>query len=166
VSDSLGNNSNNPKATSTGQHSYEAARLHLAEIVDAHTLCDFYNHVEPNAGETETSMRKWLEGGGALVVENDDGSIVSVLRWRECTDGWQLDHIVTSDEYHNRGYGRWLMTKVEALAIQSNIATLHVALPKEQYDLEPYYQRMGYARDDGTNEVTLSKHVGGTWQYH
>lgn len=152
-------------ANSHSQHSYEAARLHLADIVDADQLSRFFNDVEPGAQESVTSMAQWLEHGGALVVENSEGHIVSALRWRESADGWQLDHIVTDSNYRNMGYGRWLLTKAEALAIQHNVATLRVYLPDTQHHLEPYYLRMGYVREDGS-DVVLAKQVGGMWQYH
>jgi GNAT superfamily N-acetyltransferase len=153
-------------ANSHTQHSYEAARLHLADIVDADQLSRFFNDVEPSAEESATSMEQWLEYGGALVVENSEGDIVSALRWRESGEGWQLDHIVTDSNYRNMGYGRWLLTKVEALAIQRNVAMLRVLLPEDQHYLEPYYLRMGYTREGDGTHVTLAKQVGGMWQYH
>jgi hypothetical protein len=64
------------------------------------------------------------------------------------------------------GYGRWLLTKVEALAIQRNVAMLRVRLPEDQHHLEQYYLRMGYTREADGSHVTLAKQVGGMWQYH
>ena len=58
-------------------------------------------------------------------------------------------------------YDRWLMTKLEALAIKGNVARLDVALadPGQQ----PYFQRLGY-RPQGNGEELWSKRVGGVWQ--
>ena len=76
-----------------------------------------------------------------------------------------------SPEERAQGFGRWLMTKLEALAIQRNVPTLHLHLGEAQRDLLPYYRRMGYRVESKTVEGeaegdgVLSKRVGGTWQY-
>jgi hypothetical protein len=57
------------------------------------------------------------------------------------------------------------MTKVEALAIRTNIPTLTLVLDEVREDLLAYYQRMGYSVVmQDKRSATLSKRVGGIWQ--
>lgn len=144
---------------------YEAARLRLAEFRDIDKLVALYNRARDQADETPESMRTWLEQGGALVLENSAGEMLCALRWRECPEGWQLDPIATRPDARGQGYGRWLMTKVEALAIRNNIPTLSLTLREVRDELIAYYRRMGYTPDRQDNGVQLKKRVGGTWQY-
>jgi GNAT superfamily N-acetyltransferase len=148
---------------------YEAARLRSAEFKDIPELLGLYK-VALGKAEDEETLVGWLEQGGALVLENADGKMLCALRWREepnedGQDGWRVDRVATVPEARGQGFGRWLMTKVEALAIRTNIPTLMLTLDEVRDDLLAYYQRMGYeVIEQQTNQVTLSKRVGGTWQ--
>lgn len=143
---------------------YEAAHLRSAEFKDVPELLELYK-VALGKAENEDELISWLERGGAFVLENAEGKMLCALRWREEGDGWGVDRVATIPEARGQGFGRWLMTKVEALAIRTNIPTLTLHLDEVREDLLAYYQRMGYSvvnQDKGS--VTLSKRVGGTWQ--
>lgn len=152
---------------------YEAARLRWAGEVDAARLAELWRASRaadgrPEAGETEPEMRRWLEHGGAVLLEDDTGAALCAVRWRWADDGgWRVDPIATLEEARGRGFGRWLMTKLEALAIKRNVPTLTLDL--ERSELLPYYRRLGYreihadAHENGAPS-TLVKQVGGTWQ--
>jgi GNAT superfamily N-acetyltransferase len=143
---------------------YEAARLRSAEFKDVPELLKLYK-VALGKAESEETLTTWLERGGAFVLENAEGEMLCALRWREEGDGWRVDRVATIPEARGQGFGRWLMTKVEALAIRTNISTLTLTLDEVRDDLVAYYQRMGYSVLEQTNKsVTLSKRVGGTWQ--
>ena len=114
-----------PTVTSTV---YEAARLRSAGLGDVAALEALYQRAWPEAGETRETVQDWLEQGGALVLEDAGGALVGALRWREVEDGWRVDRVATPPEERAQGFGRWLMTKLEALAIQRNIPTLHLHL--------------------------------------
>ncbi|CAN5830027.1 hypothetical protein BH23DEI1_BH23DEI1_05150 [soil metagenome] len=90
------------------------------------------------------------------------------LPWREADGGWQVERVATDPSERGQGYGRWLMTKVEALAIKANVPYLWLRLPggADDDDQLPYYARMGYVvQDDAVAEgLTLRKKVGGVWQ--
>ncbi len=156
-----------PKAM-PGQ-AYEAAHLRYAEFRDIHDLLELYK-VSLDKAVTEEEMMHWLEGGGALVLENAEGKMLCALRWREelntdQQDGWRVDRVATIPEARSQGFGRWLMTKVEALAIRNNIPTLTLTLDETRDDLLHYYQRMGYSVvSQSQKSIVLSKRVGGTWQ--
>jgi GNAT superfamily N-acetyltransferase len=151
-----------PKAM-PGQ-AYEAAHLRHAEFRDIPELLELYKTALGKA-VSEDEMMRWLEGGGALVLENAQGKMLCALRWREENDGWRVDRVATIPEARSQGFGRWLMTKVEALAIRTNIPTLTLTLNEVRDDLLAYYQRMGYdIIDQQPEQLTLSKRVGGTWQ--
>ncbi len=146
---------------------YEAARVRSAGLADVAALEALYQRAWPEAGETCETVQGWLEAGGALVLEDAGGTLLCALRWREEGDGWRVDRVATPPEERTQGFGRWLMTKLEALAIQRNIPTLHLHLGEAQRELLPYYRRMGYRAVEGEVEGggILSKRVGGTWQY-
>lgn len=152
---------------------YEAARLRWAAQSDASRLAALWRASRaadgrPQDAESEAGMRDWLEHGGAVLLEDESGRALCAVRWRWGEDGgWRVGPIATLEEARGRGFGRWLMTKLEALAIKRNVPTL--ALDLERPDLLPYYRRLGYREPDGTttdagDTVTLVKRVGGTWQ--
>ncbi len=165
---------------------YEAARLRWAQPDDADTLAKLWAIARDDVDTNGASMRSWLENGGALMLEDPDGRLLCALRWREEPGGWRVDRIATVPDARGQGYGRWLMTKVEALAIRYNVARLRLDLDRP--DLLPYYERLGYrevADRDGTEpeatvaengpagggagpdkhvSIALQKRVGGTWQ--
>jgi GNAT superfamily N-acetyltransferase len=143
---------------------YEAAHLRSAEFKDVPELLELYN-VALGKAESEDELTGWLERGGAFVLENAEGKMLCALRWREESDGWRVDRVATIPEARGQGFGRWLMTKVEALAIRTNIPTLTLQLDEVREDLLAYYQRMGYSVvGQDQRSATLSKRVGGTWQ--
>ena len=147
---------------------YEAARLRWAGEADADRLSSLWerahaSETDGDAPEDAATMRDWLEHGGALMLEDDTGRTLCALRWRWDEDGWRVDRIATLPHARGQGFGRWLMTKVEALAIKRNVPTLTLTLHQE--DLLPYYRRMGYSETGREDDaVTLVKRVGGTWQ--
>jgi len=138
------------------------ARLRWAGLGDLEALCALFRAARPEEPNDEAEMAAWLEHGGAIVLEAG-GRTLAALRWREEGPGWRVDPVASLPEERSMGYGRWLMTKVEAHAIRSNIPTLTVELPSNE--ALPYYRRMGYRRPDPEGEpATLVKRVGGTWQ--
>lgn len=139
---------------------YPAARMRSATFGDLERLELLYRRARE---AQDHDVLTWLEQGGALLIEAEDGRALSALCWRENSGGWQLDRIATVPEMRGQGFGRWLMTKVEALAIRANIP--HLTLELDDPDLEAYYRRMGYRverREEDT--LRLRKRVGGTWQ--
>lgn len=139
-------------------------RLRWAGLDDVPALCVLFRAARPDQSFEEAEMAGWLEHGGAIVLEAS-GRPLAALRWREEGSGWRVDPVASLPEERGKGYGRWLMTKVEALAIRTNIPTLTLDLPSTGH--LPYYRRMGYRRlaTDGEEAVaTLVKRVGGTWQ--
>lgn len=143
---------------------YEAAHLRSAEFKDIPELLGLYK-VALGKAEGEEELISWLERGGAFVLEDAEGKMLCALRWREEGDGWRVDRVATIPAARGQGFGRWLMTKVEALAIRTNIPTLTLQLDEVREDLLLYYQRMGYSvvvQDQ--RSATLSKRVGGIWQ--
>ncbi len=149
---------------------YEAARLRWAGEADAGRLAALWragrdaDGVDPS-GEDEVGMRAWLADGGAVVLEDDRGVALCALRWRAAEGGWHLDRIATRPEARGQGFGRWLMTKLEALAIKRAVPHLSLDLPAEHEALRAYYRRLGYreAEVDG-GVVRMRKRVGGVWQ--
>ncbi|MEJ2287840.1 MAG: GNAT family N-acetyltransferase, partial [Deinococcales bacterium] len=138
------------------------ARLRWAGLGDLEELCSLFRAARPDQGSDEAEMASWLEHGGAIVLEAD-GRALAALRWREEGTGWRVDPVASLPEERGMGYGRWLMTKVEAHAIRSNIPTLTLDLPSSE--TLAYYRRMGYRRPDpDKSPSTLVKRVGGTWQ--
>jgi GNAT superfamily N-acetyltransferase len=144
---------------------YRPATLRRAGQEDAAALSALFREARPEGDCSERGMRTWLEHGGALLLE-DRGHLLAALRWREEAAGWRVDRVTSLPQARGQGYGRWLMTKVEALAIRSNIPTLTLEL--DDRELLPYYGRMGYRPDDDAageaGLLTLRKRVGGTWQ--
>jgi GNAT superfamily N-acetyltransferase len=146
---------------------YEAARLRWAAEADAARLTRLWNEAreEEDAREEEGRMRAWLEHGGALLLEDAGGRPLCAVRWRWEGRGWRVDRIATRPEARGQGFGRWLMTKLEALAIKRNVPTLTLDLARPE--LLPYYRRLGYreeVEEAGGGHRTLVKQVGGTWQ--
>ncbi len=141
-----------------------AVRLRRAGVKDAERLTELAAAAYPADAPTVAEMADWLEQGGALYYEDNSGRPVSSLRWREEQGGWRLAPLRTVDSARGLGYGRWLMTQVEALAIRHNIPVLRVEL-RDPADLA-YYRRLGYEPvPNGSGAVLdLSKRVGGTWQ--
>jgi len=144
--------------------SYQAARLQRATLSDITRLCRLYTLARPGHPESEKSMREWLERGGALLLAGEAGEVLCALRWRTAERGWRLDPPIILSGARGLGFERWLMTKVEALAIRHNVAALTVTVT-ETAPL-PFYERLGYRIASATGDVTtLRKRVGGTWQY-
>jgi hypothetical protein len=107
-------------------------------------------------------MAAWLEQGGVLVLEAGR-NLLAALRWREIASGWELEPVVTLPDCGPE-FARWLLTKLEALAIQRNIPRLYVQLDEGDQDLLRDYRRLGYSSGESCPQV-LSKRVGGVWQY-
>ena len=144
---------------------YEAARLRWATQRDGERLQALWRAAYPGAEHDDDSCR-WLEHGGALMLEDHRGSVLAALRYRHAPDGWDIDRVATLPAHRGQGYGRWLMTRVEAAAIRANVPYLSLVLPADaSNDQRAYYRRMGYVeRDDTGDSLVLHKRVGGTWQ--
>ncbi|HET8985765.1 MAG TPA: GNAT family N-acetyltransferase [Trueperaceae bacterium] len=154
-----------------------AVRLREAELSDAGSLSELYTAVAASAAATRGSsedesgslhtaptqaqMRAWLTSCGVLLVEDAAGKPMAAVRYKNSHDGWEVDRIATLPSERGQGYGRWLMTKLEALAIRGNVKRL--TLEVQEPSLLPYYRRMGY-RTDADDPLRLSKRVGGVWQ--
>lgn len=135
----------------------------LATLADAPALLELFDRARPYEPETLEGMRAWLEHGGALFFVDETGAPLSALRWREEAGGWRVDRLATLEGARGRGYGRWLMTLVEAKAIRHNVPLLILTLTREE--LLPYYRRLGYQEQQRDPAgITLVKRVGGTWQ--
>ena len=137
-----------------------AAKVRLASSADAVNIAHLMNEI----GSKPTTFEKVfgnLEQGGALLLEDGSGTLLCVLMWLEAPHGWTLQQPVVLERYRNQELDRWVLTKLEALAIQRNIPTLEMDL--EDNSLLTYYERMGYRLEKEDN-LLMSKRVGGTWQ--
>ena len=141
----------------------QQAKLHTATSSDVSALATLYRIAWNDPHEDEAKVAAWLEGGGALSFVCG-GTFISALRWRETPYGWEVGRLATLPEYRGQGFGRWLTTRLEALAIQHNIPELRLSLSETQAELLPYYTRMGYRPKDAEKPLELSKRVGGVWQ--
>ena len=141
----------------------QPAQLKTATHTDAWALATLYRIAWNDPYEDEARVADWLEDGGALTFVCG-GTFISALRWREAPYGWEVGRLATLPEYRGQGFGRWLTTRLEALAIQHNIPELRLSLSDTQADLLPYYTRMGYRPKDIERPLELSKRVGGVWQ--
>ena len=141
----------------------QQAKLHTAASSDAAALAELYQIAWNDPGEDEARVQGWLGDGGVLSFVCA-GTFVSALRWREASYGWEVGRLATLPEYRGQGFGRWLTTRLEALAIQHNIPELRLTLTGAQTELLPYYTRMGYHAADSETPLSLSKRVGGVWQ--
>lgn len=131
-----------------------AARLRRAAQADAAALADLYDC-------EAAQMSAWLKTGSVLLVENGSPTPLAAVRWQPDRLGWLVEPIVTLPSEQGQAYGRWLMTKLEAMAIKGNIARLELTL---EDPLEvPYYRRLGYSTS-GDDDLRLTKRVGGVWQ--
>ena len=155
-----------------------AVRLREAELSDALALSELYAAVAAGTGTvadeahvsgaaperatpSQAQMRAWLTSCGVLLVEDATGKPLAAVRYKSSPAGWDVDRIVTLPSERGQGYGRWLMTKLEALAIRGNVKLLTIDV--EEPSLLPYYRRMGY-RAEADHPLRLSKKVGGMWQ--
>ncbi|MFO7546286.1 MAG: GNAT family N-acetyltransferase [Trueperaceae bacterium] len=153
---------------------YAAVRLRGAGVADAERLAALYAQVRPGPLATAAGVRSWLAAGSALFVEDPDGRVLAALSWRAepsggdasanengWDEGWRVEPIATLPTHRGRGFGRWLMTHLEASAIRGNVPFL--ALRIDDPELLTYYRRLGYRQvQEGSFE--LRKRVGGTWQ--
>ena len=152
-------------------HAYAASQLRWATLTDAPRLAELWHLAYP--GEGGDDIAAWLEHGGALTLQDNAGRILAALRWREEGTGWRIDRVASRPEARGQGYGRWLATKVEALAIRKNVPFLLLSLPTSEAAQLGYYHRLGYQLVDAPPtsngapkpaQHTLRKVVGGVWQ--
>lgn len=141
---------------------YDGAKLRWASTQDGARLTTLFSQARPAEPESEAAMLEWLESGGAALLEDERGTVLCAVRWRESSEGWRLDRVCTLPEARRLGFGRWLMTKVEALAIRYNIPELTVVLPDGE--MAGYYRRLGYGVEEAIEGHVARKRVGGTWQ--
>jgi GNAT superfamily N-acetyltransferase len=135
-------------------------RLREATLADADRLAELYA-ASGAPHKDAASIRAWLVKGGCLLVERQSGPVLAAVRWLPTNAGWQVERVTTRPDERGNGFGRWLMTKLEAMAIKGNVPLLDLDLDDE--GLLPYYRRMGY-RQDGPSPLHLTKRVGGVWQ--
>ncbi|ADI14871.1 GNAT family N-acetyltransferase [Truepera radiovictrix] len=139
------------------------AKLRAATHADVGALAALYRSAWEDETEDEATVASWLERGGALLFAAGD-TVVCALRWREAPYGWEVGRLATLPAYRAQGFGRWLMTRLEALAIQHSVPELRLTLSDAQRELLPYYTRMGYRPCRPEDPLTLCKRVGGVWQ--
>lgn len=145
-------------------HAYEAARMRWATSRDVPRLLALWRRAYPDHVGDAGEMAGWLERGGALMLQGRDGEVLAALRWRDEGTGWRVDRVATLPDARGQGYGRWLTTKVEALAIKRSVPFLDLALPDPDGDDQlAYYRRMGY-HPAAADPRVLRKTVGGEWQ--
>ena len=138
---------------------HSAAKVRLAGLGDASVIAQLLNENRDELTTLEEVMGT-LEQGGALLLEDNAGELLCVLMWLEAPHGWTLQQPAVLGRYQHQELDRWVLTKLEALAIQRNIPFLKMNLGDES--LLPYYERMGYRLEE--DSLSLSKRVGGTWQ--
>ena len=143
------------------QGGQNAAKVRLAGLGDAADIGRLLNETSV-AATTSEEVEENLEQGGALLLESKAGTLLCALVWLETEHGWTLHQPAVAEVYRDQELDRWVLTKLEALAIQRNIPTLKMRLGDESRLF--YYERMGY-RLEGDDDLLLSKRVGGTWQY-
>lgn len=135
--------------------------MRSASSADAARLADLWALARPSSGVGQRELREWLASARALLLEDAGGRALAAIRFREENGGWRVEPIVTDPDQRSQGFGRWLMTALEADAIRENVAFL--ALNIEEPSTLPYYRRLGY-RQHGSSELELRKRVGGVWQ--
>ena len=145
---------------------YEAAQLRWVTLNDAPRLAALWAAAYPDTAPSVREVADWLADGGALALQDPNGELLAALRWRREERGWRIERVATTPSARGLGYGRWLMTKVEALAIRQNVPWLVLTLPDEDVEQLEYYERMGYRVEGSSNagSVDLRKAVGGVWQ--
>lgn len=147
-----------PKRPGNG---FTSPRMRNANSADAAKLADLWGRARPGSAVGSTEFREWLSSGRALLLEDAAGTVLAALRFRDEDGGWRVEPIVTDPDQRGQGFGRWLMTALEAGAIRENVAFL--ALSVEEPTTLPYYRRLGY-RPHGEHDLELRKRVGGMWQ--
>lgn len=145
---------------------YEAAQLRSVTLNDAPRMAELWAAAYPEAAPSVAEVSEWLANGGALAMQDPSGMLLAALRWRREDRGWRIERVATRAQARGLGYGRWLITKVEALAIRQNIPWLVLSLPANDDSQHHYYGRMGYRADEpaSAGSVELRKLVGGMWQ--
>ncbi len=135
--------------------------LREAELSDAPSLAELYQEAKPDSDATPAGMAAYLNSGFALVVADASNRVLAAVRWTSDPEGWNVERVATRVTEREQGYGRWLMTKLEAMAIKGNVKRL--TLEVDNPALLHYYSRMGYhPTEEGS--LVLSKRVGGVWQ--
>ncbi|MFA5595909.1 MAG: GNAT family N-acetyltransferase [Trueperaceae bacterium] len=140
---------------------FTSPRMRDATTADLGRLADLWARARPEAGVGKAALKAWLDSGRALLLEDAAGCALAALRYREEDGGWRVEPIVTDPGQRGQGFGRWLMTALEANAIRENVAFL--ALDVADRSTLSYYRRLGY-RPSGDNDLQLRKRVGGMWQ--
>lgn len=140
---------------------FTSPRMRDATSADATRLSELWALARPDSGVGQHELKEWLASARAILLEDAGGRALAALRYREENGGWRVEPIVTDPGQRGQGFGRWLMTAVEADAIRENVAFL--ALNVDEPSTLPYYRRLGY-RQCGEHELELQKRVGGVWQ--
>ncbi len=140
---------------------YAPPRLRDARASDITSLARLYAVARPELALNAADFREWLSLNSTLLVEDAAGEVVAALRYGEEAEGWRVEPIVTHPDHRGQGYGRWLMTMLEAEAIRTNVP--YLALQLTDPAVLPYYLRLGY-RPVEDDQLDLVKRVGGVWQ--
>ncbi len=144
-----------------GGEAHAKVLLREAELADAPALAELYRNAKPEAGATSSSMAAHLNSGYALLVTDAFGTALAAVLWTSNPEGWSIERVVTLASEREQGYGRWLMTKLEAMAIKGNVKSLSLEI--DDPEQLRYYLRMGY-RPASEGSTLLHKRVGGVWQ--
>ena len=147
-----------PQRLGTG---FTSPRMRAATSADADRLAALWRRARPGSGVGVAELKAWLASNRALLLEDAAGHALAAIRYQEEAGGWRVEPIVTDPEQRGQGFGRWLMTALEASAIRENVAFL--ALDVEAASTLSYYRRLGY-RPHGDDDMKLRKRVGGMWQ--
>lgn len=161
-----------PSAAATLQPigtAYEATQMRWVAQNDAPRLAALWRAAYPEEAELHTreALAAALAHGGALAMQDAHGDLLAALRWRRERGAWRIERVATLPEARGLGYGRWLITKVEAFAIRQNVPALLLTIPSEERDQVDYYRRMGYHPEGEAHahgDITLRKELGGVWQ--
>lgn len=135
--------------------------MRSAASSDAAALATLWELARPAQAPSAKELLNMLHVGRALLLEGEGGELLAALHYQEEAGGWRVTPIVTHPDHRGQGFGRWLMTTLEADAIRGNVPFLLLTLPDDT--TLAYYSRLGY-RAQGDNELELSKRVGGMWQ--
>src|SRR5690554_7985980 len=105
-----------------------------ATRADAACLAALWAKARPEARLSEADIKEWLASARALMLEDAGGRALAAVRYREEEGGWRVEPIVTDPEQRGQGFGRWLMTTLEASAIRENVAflALDVEAPRSE----------------------------------
>ena len=138
-------------------------RVRWAGTGDLPQLEELYQEAGDDDGNDLTWEAGLFDEGGALLLEDADGQVISAVRWSHDGEGWRVGRVCTRAAAQELDCDRWLLTKLEAGAIRHNVPRLLIALPDGEH--RDYYRRLGYTVEENVDGTfTARKRVGGVWQ--